>query len=189
MLAFREVKSKDGRLIVAKGLYSHFEVLKWAATLDFKQEKIRSFDQEVGVPCLVDYQGELGYSYSKTYHPAKLFNQEVKRLIDEMGEYVNFRFNSVLFNYYKDGQDYMGYHQDNESEIDTTYIASLSIGVSRRFNFKHCDGELFSVMLDHGDVLIMENFQNSWKHAISKTKVTQAPSLNMTFRKILREPL
>ena len=44
------------------------------------------------------------------------------------------RFNSVLLNLYRDGQDSMGWHSDDESELGPApAIASLSLGEPRRF--------------------------------------------------------
>ena len=49
------------------------------------------------------------------------------------GPVVDFEFNAVLVNGYRDGQDAMGWHRDNEKEIDTSCIASLSLGAGRTF--------------------------------------------------------
>ena len=35
----------------------------------------------------------------------------------------------ILFYYYKDGQDYMGFHSDDEKELgENPFIASISLG-------------------------------------------------------------
>ena len=48
-------------------------------------------------------------------------------LTAEVGAATGFDFNAVLVNGYRDGQDAMGWHRDNEREIDTSCIASLSL--------------------------------------------------------------
>ncbi len=47
-------------------------------------------------------------------------------------------FNSVLLNYYRDQNDSMGFHSDDESELgQNPAIASLSFGDPRTFILKH----------------------------------------------------
>ncbi len=187
MINYNEVINKDGRLIIAKGIFSHLSVSDLKNEVTLEQERIKMFGKELIVPRLVAYQGELGYKYSGVKHRAKMYTPISKTLIEQVAESVNFRFNSALFNYYATGEDYMGYHKDDEPEIDHTYVASLSFGATRKFNCRHIDGELISLQLEHGDLLIMENFQVFWKHALPKTKKVHEPRLNLTFRKIISE--
>ncbi|GAD29473.1 alkylated DNA repair protein [Photobacterium leiognathi lrivu.4.1] len=66
-------------------------------------------------------------------------------------------FNSVLGNLYRDGEDYMGWHQDNEPELGhQPVIASLSFGATRQFVFKHkITKEKIAFQLTPGSLLIM----------------------------------
>ena len=185
MLSFREIKKKDGRLILARGYYGHITMEEILSQLNLEQESINMFGKKLLVPRLVDYQGELAYKYAGVRHPPKIYGKLIKPLVAEVSESINFRFNSVLFNYYKNGDDYMGYHKDDEAEIDHSYIASVSFGAERKFNFKHEDGELFSMVLNHGDLLVMENFQDKWKHALPKSKKVTKARLNLTLRRIM----
>ena len=51
---------------------------------------------------------------------------------------TNEKYNACLLNLYHNGEEAMGWHCDNEKEIVTnSSIASLSIGASRKFSFKH----------------------------------------------------
>jgi alkylated DNA repair dioxygenase AlkB len=187
MHSFREIINKDGRLVIAKGYYKMLTIKELSSQLELKKEYIKIFGKKTLVPRTVDYQGEIGYSYSGIYHPPKSYHPVVRSMINEISETVNHRFNSVLFNDYENGNNYMGYHKDNEPELDHSYIASVSLGATRKFNFKHEDGELLSIHLDHGDLLIMENFQEKWRHCLPKTKVVDSERLNLTFRKVLIE--
>ncbi len=179
------IKKKDGRLIIAKGIFQNFAMNEIIEEIDLKNETIVMFGNELTVPRLVDYQGELAYKYSGTSHPAKLYSKKSKQILEEVQYLCDFRFNSILFNYYKNGEDYMGYHKDDEKELDHSYIASVSLGATRKFNCKHEDGELFSVNLEHGDLLIMEDFQTHWKHALPKSTQVINERLNLTFRKLI----
>ncbi len=184
---FKELINKDGRIIYSKGLFKHISMESILSEIHLEQEKINMFGKELIVPRLVAYQGEMGYKYSGVRHKPQLYTAISKQIIEAVSETINFRFNSLLFNYYKDGEDYMGYHKDDEPEIDHSYVASLSFGATRKFNCRHIDGELVSLQLEHGDLLIMENFQVFWKHALPKTKKVNSPRLNLTFRKIMSD--
>ena len=107
--------------------------------------------------------------------------QNVKQEIEDLAQA---EFNAVLCNYYRDGQDSMGWHSDNEKEMDSTMIASVSIGGERVIKFKsRSDKKRLSFSLPHGSLLLMENFQTNWQHAIGKVK-SASPRINFTFRKI-----
>jgi alkylated DNA repair dioxygenase AlkB len=97
-------------------------------------------------------------------------------------------FNSVLCNYYHDGQDGMGWHSDNEPELgEEPIIASVSFGADRIFAFKHrITKERITIQLEDASMLIMRGqSQSAWKHALPKTTKVQSPRINVTFRNIL----
>ena len=99
---------------------------------------------------------------------------------------LNFPFNAVLCNYYRNGADSMGWHSDNEPEIDQMMIASVSFGETRRFGVRERSSRATqSFNLQHGSLLIMENFQKDWQHCIPTSKRPMNPRLNLTFRHII----
>ena len=95
-------------------------------------------------------------------------------------------FNACLFNQYRDGQDSMGWHRDNEPEINPSCIASVSFGASRDFVIRHrTTKEKWLVHLHHGDLLVMENLQDAYEHALPKRLRVGEPRINLTLRRIL----
>jgi alkylated DNA repair dioxygenase AlkB len=67
-------------------------------------------------------------------------------------------FNSVLANLYRDGRDTVGWHSDDEPELGPEpVIASLSLGGTRRFVFRHRKRQEHRLALDlsHGSLLLM----------------------------------
>ena len=100
----------------------------------------------------------------------------------------NSKFNCVLLNLYRDGQDSNGWHSDNEKELGKNpTIASVSFGDERYFNMKHKENKLLKhrLLLKNGSVFIMSReTQDYWLHQIPKTKKTVGPRINLTFRKI-----
>ena len=97
-------------------------------------------------------------------------------------------YNSVLVNLYRDGNDSVSWHSDNE-EINgsETTIASVSIGATRRFDLRHKEsGETVRVDLEDGSLLVMSGLsQHCWVHQIAKTKTKVGPRINLTFRRVI----
>jgi alkylated DNA repair dioxygenase AlkB len=108
----------------------------------------------------------------------------------ELEELVQSDFNSCLLNFYHDGDDGMGWHSDDEQELDPDApIASLSLGAKRKFAFRHKqDKTTIPLYLENGSALIMRSpTQQFWQHALLKTKAVSSPRINLTFRKILAQ--
>jgi len=98
---------------------------------------------------------------------------------------LQMHFNGVLANYYRNGKDSMGWHSDAERGLSPT-IASISLGQTRRFLFKHRQSKcLQEVKLESGSLLLMQDeLQKHWLHCLPKqTKATQA-RVNLTFRQL-----
>lgn len=98
-------------------------------------------------------------------------------------------FNSVLLNYYRDHRDSMGFHSDDERELGPTpTIASVSLGATRTFVFKHktrIDLRPVRIELPSGCLVIMKGeTQQFWKHGIDKQAKPCGPRINLTFRRI-----
>jgi len=114
----------------------------------------------------------------------------VLRKLRELCERVSgATFNSVLVNLYRDGNDGVGWHADDEPENGPEpVIASLSLGASRRFDFQHrVLKRVESVQLNSGDLVVMSGAsQSQWLHRIAKTKRPVGPRINLTFRKVIR---
>jgi alkylated DNA repair dioxygenase AlkB len=96
-------------------------------------------------------------------------------------------YNSVLVNLYRDGNDSVSWHSDNE-EINGSEptIASVSLGATRRFDLRHKEsGETVRVDLEDGSLLVMSGLsQHCWVHQIAKTKSKVGPRINLTFRRV-----
>jgi alkylated DNA repair dioxygenase AlkB len=107
---------------------------------------------------------------------------------EQLAAISQYEFNSCLLNFYHDGADGMGWHSDDEKELDPhTPIISVSFGAKRKFAFRHKkDKETISLFLEHGSALIMHApTQEFWHHALLKTKTVPEARINLTFRKII----
>jgi len=158
---------------------------------DWKQEPVKIFGREVMQPRLTAWYGDTdkSYTYSGITMQPQPWNQpllEIKQRIESIAPVV---FTSVLMNLYRDGQDSMGWHRDNEKMLgDRPVIGSVSFGATRTFQLRPYVGKepLRSVPLTHGSFLIMEDVtQQHWEHRIPKTARPTGPRLNLTFRVIV----
>lgn len=166
----------------------HFEDDYYASlkeSLEWQEESIVIFGERKLVPRLTAYFGQHNYKYSGVDHPARPLTKEL-RVIEAACEAVaEFEFNSVLCNYYRNGEDSMGYHRDNEPVMDTQCIASVSFGATRRMNFRHRSSkERIGIDLNSGSLLLMVDCQDLWEHGIPKTKKRAGGRINLTFRRI-----
>lgn len=111
--------------------------------------------------------------------------QYIEQLLSNVG--ITADFNSCLLNYYPSGTDGMGYHADDEKELgDQPIIASLSLGATRKFVFKHKKTQdKVALCLESGQLVVMHgDTQTFWKHTITKTKKVSAGRISLTFRRM-----
>ena len=114
----------------------------------------------------------------------------LKKIKDQLEVDLKTKFNSVLVNYYRDGNDHMSFHSDDEKELGLNpTIASISLGATRKFHLKHRYDKLLPTQiidLESQSLLVMKNeLQHFWLHKISKSTKVFQPRLNLTFRHIL----
>ncbi len=157
-------------------------------TVSWRQDKIQVFGKQHLTPRLSSFYGDLGKTY--TYSHIRLETLEwlpALRIVKEKIEQFSQKsFNCVLLNYYRNGQDSMGWHADDEPELgQNPVIASLSLGMTRRFMLKHKKDKTlkYNMLLNSGSLLLMQgSTQHHWLHQIPKTKSFANPRLNLTFR-------
>ena len=87
--------------------------------LDWRQEQITLFGKTYNVPRLQAWYGDenTGYQYSNLTMRPLPWSPILLELKQNCENASNSRFNSVLENLYRHGQDGMGRHADNESEL------------------------------------------------------------------------
>ena len=128
------------------------------------------------------------YTYSGIKKNPQAWTKELLSIKIQLEELAQSEFNSCLLNFYHDGEDGMGWHSDDEKELNpSSPIVSLSLGARRKFAFRHkADKTTIPLYLENGSVLIMHSpTQQFWQHALLKTKTVSLPRLNLTFRNIL----
>ena len=145
------------------------------------------FGKEVPQPRLACWYGDLAYSYSGITLDPRPMTPTLLEIKQRCEEAASAQFNSVLVNLYRDGQDSMGLHADDEPELGAEpVIASVSFGGERNFRLRHRQSkELQQVSLASGSLLVMSGLsQQCWMHDVPKTKKFVEPRINLTFRYI-----
>ncbi|WP_414539699.1 MULTISPECIES: alpha-ketoglutarate-dependent dioxygenase AlkB family protein [Stenotrophomonas maltophilia group] len=156
--------------------------------LPWEVHRIRMFGRTVDSPRLSCWMGEpdARYRYSGTDFIPAPWHAALLPLRDRLAGFCAAPFNSVLLNRYRDGEDGMGWHSDNEPELGPVpVIASLSVGAERRFLLRRRDDHArrAEVLLGHGDLLIMGGAtQRNYQHALPKTQRAVGERINLTFR-------
>ena len=128
------------------------------------------------------------YTYSGKTRVALFWTDELLAIKRRVEVLTGAGYNSCLLNLYRDGNQGMGWHQDDEKSLGTNSgIASLSFGAERRFDLRHkATREKVSQVLEHGSLLVMAGTtQSRWQHQLPKTKKISDPRVNLTFRKML----
>lgn len=159
------------------------------AQLPWQSNTIRVFGVEHVEPRLVSWHGDPGAAYS--YSGLQMTVNEWTPLLLELRgiceRLAGTSFNSVLVNLYRDGNDKVGWHADDEPELGPEpVIASLSLGATRRFRFRHREtGETVSTELGSGSLVVMSGLsQKCWVHEVPRQKRVTAPRINLTFRRV-----
>lgn len=162
--------------------------------IPWKRDKIKFFGKEHDVPRLHQWYGDEGLTYKWsgiTMHPEPWspLVMEVRQLAERAASevYPDTKFNTVLLNLYRTGEDSVSWHADDEPELgDEPVIGSVSLGAERDFMMRHNDqtdrGDV-KITLPHGSLLLMAGAtQSNWKHAVLKRKSIKLPRINLTFR-------
>lgn len=130
---------------------------------------------------------EFEYTYSKITKKANIWTKELLALKEIVEKESSETYNSCLLNLYHSGDEGMAYHSDGEKMLKKNgAIASVSLGATRKFSFKHkVNNHRVDVILEHGSLLVMRGeTQTNWLHRLPPTKKVQTPRINLTFRTI-----
>jgi alkylated DNA repair dioxygenase AlkB len=159
----------------------------------WQQPRVQLYGRQFPVPRLLAWYGdaEASYRYSGLTHQPLPWTPLLAQIRARVAETVGQALNGVLLNYYRDGQDSMGWHSDDEAELGSNpLIASLSLGGTRRFDLRRKGQSRIehSLLLEHASLLVMRGpTQHYWQHQVAKTRGDCAPRLNLTFR-LIRSP-
>jgi alkylated DNA repair dioxygenase AlkB len=155
--------------------------------VEWKQDVMGTPGGPTPLPRLTAWQGDTGavYVYSGIRNVPLAWTPAVLELKTAAETSSGARFNSVLLNRYRSGDDSMGWHADREPELGVEpVIASVSLGVARKFDLRHNKtGVVHSFQLTGGSLLVMRGrTQAEWRHRVPKEPGVRGERINLTFR-------
>ena len=186
----------DADVVFASTFLSSTEALDLFSELreatPWKAIEISLWGKRVVQPRLICWYGDPGASYK--YSGVRLYpepwTQTLLLLRNSIERFAGASFNSVLMNLYRDENDSVGWHSDDEPDLgERPTLASLSLGETRAFLMRHkpkADVAQIKLPLPSGSLLVMSGeTQRHWAHAIRKEPVRLGPRINLTFRQVV----
>lgn len=164
---------------------------------DLSQKELQFYGKKIKMPRLTAWYGNGEYNYSGTINEAKTMPSSVlivRNSLEQQFQHLpgfNIKkpiLNSVLLNLYRNGNDSVDWHSDNEQGLgpanDNVIITSITFGDTRNFVLRNKKTrQKISMDLGNGDVIIMGGqTQKFWEHKVPKTSQKVGKRLNLTFR-------
>ena len=155
----------------------------------WQQEVIHMFGRQIQLKRQVAWYADAGLSYryaGQTKQPESWI-PVLTMLKQAIEAHLQLTFNACLLNYSANGSQGMGWHSDDEPEIEPdSPIASVSLGAERRFAFRSKDkSAVIEQWLAPGSVLLMQGqTQRYWQHQLMLNRRIKAPRINLTFRQM-----
>ena len=171
---------------------------RWLARLlaevPWKQEHITVFGRRHPMPRLSCWMADPGceYRYADLQNVIEPWSPAAGEIRERLRAELGCAFNSLLLNLYRDGHDSMGWHADDEPELEPQApIASLSLGAARTFRMRPrgrpADSKV-AYELRHGDLLVMDPpTQLNWQHELPRRLRVSEARVNLTFRVVRLE--
>ncbi|MDO9181511.1 MAG: alpha-ketoglutarate-dependent dioxygenase AlkB [Bacteriovorax sp.] len=186
----REILNHDGILLYQENFLTE-TIAEVSQDIIWRNDSISMYGKTHPLPRLTAWHGDVGitHSYSKIKMISPGWTPALNKIKDLLESNLDVKFNSVLINYYRDGNDHMSYHADDELELgQNPTIASLSFGETRQFHLKHRFDKTIETKtfgLESQSLLVMMGqLQHFWVHKISKSTKVNGPRLNLTYRYI-----
>ncbi len=158
-------------------------------TNSWEQQSLHMYGKSVNEPRLSTWHSTgQSYSYSGQTRIAQPWTPTLTTIRARCESHTNHTFNGVLVNFYRNGNDHLGWHSDNELvNGPEPLIASISLGAERRFDLRHREtGEVVTAHLGHGSLLVMSGLsQKCWDHRIPKMPRLTDPRVNLTYRRLI----
>jgi len=131
-----------------------------------------------------------GYYYSGQMVKSIPLTDLLQDVLQKVNNFYGFQFNGILINFYRDGNDKIGAHSDDERYLDSkkSAVLSISFGAERIFRIRRKNSaagqQKIDVHLKYGDILIMQgkDFQKMYTHEIPEQKKEGNPRISLTFR-------
>lgn len=140
---------------------------------------------------LTSWQTETDSEYS--YAGKKLLPKPLTKTVNKLKKLIeekhNVKLDSVLINYYQDGNDHINYHSDEYEIHKNNDIFVLSFGDTRKFiireKINHQNRDTF--LINNGDLFHMYGkCQELYDHSVRREKINnlKLPRISLSFRSL-----
>ena len=151
----------------------------------WERRRVVLFGRPVEQPRLVGWFGSVPYRYSGLTLEPRQGPAWLAPLLAKVCGATGVAFNHVLLNRYRDGNDGMGLHADDERELGLRpVVATLSLGATRAFVIR-ARHEPIRLRLEPaaGTLLVMGgSCQRQLVHGVPKTRRAVTERVSLTFR-------
>ena len=130
---------------------------------DFRQNYIQLYGKKA-VPRLEAWYGPWDYAYSKGVTlKAASAPDYLQAMMGRLKECGFGEYDAVLINRYRDGNDYISWHSDDDYGNPEPNIASITLGAARPFRLRlRADkARLVEYLPQHGSLLVMRGMTTS----------------------------
>jgi len=164
------------------------------SNMKWQQPAIAMYGKQVLIPRKQVYMADkaLNYAYSGMTLDLEPWDPILVKFAARLTKQFEVPFNAVLINWYRDGNDSVGWHADDEPELGVNpVIASISLGDDRIFKIKDINNQQkYGFTLNSGSCLLMSgNSQAQYQHSLPKMANSNIGNrvrgrINLTFRYI-----
>lgn len=154
---------------------------------NWREYEMPMYDKVVTAPRMISWYEDIE-NPNRNFETPEL-TTDLKVIRNRVEAETNLKFNAVLLNLYRNGNDGVAWHSDktNKSGPDPQ-IASVTFGETRMFRLRHKFSKEIpqvEIPLHHGSFLLMAGTTNSyWEHQVPKTAKDIFPRINLTFRQV-----
>jgi len=158
------------------------------ANTPWREYEMPMYDKIVTAPRMISWFQDKDDNLPSGEAPE--LTNDLKKIRQRVEQETNLKFNAVLLNLYRSGNDSVAWHSDKINRSgENPIIASVTFGETRLFRLRHKfrkDVPQVEIALHHGSFLIMAGKTNSfWEHAVPKTARDVLPRINLTFRRVI----
>lgn len=118
---------------------------------------------------LTNWYSPFPFTYSNKIMPPQPFNPFLQDLLNQVNQFLNYSFDSILVNYYQDLHIGMNWHSD-PIDLWEDNFAILSFGYPRTLQFRHIHNFNLKIdfLLNHNDLLHIIDINKFFHHRLKK---------------------
>lgn len=148
-------------------------------------KKFKMFGRECEMKRLQQVYGQ-DYVFSGVVHKSEPIPENFKCLIDYFSKKYSRNYNMVLVNWYRDGNDSISFHTDNEKKIKPdSEIITISLGTERDFVIKNSEIKKVINMENNSFLTMGGKFQKQFQHSVPPRKKITKERISITLREFI----